>query len=70
MTFDEGSEISMFIYAYMLSKGDGIPSDKKETTKYYKMAINKGNTSYMLNYAIMLYTGDGISVDIKETAKY
>lgn len=50
-------------YGDMLYGDDGIPSDKKETAKYFKMIANKGIEDGM-------YEGDGVASNQKEAAKY
>ena len=63
MAIDKGNTVAMNNYANMLKKGDGIPVDKTEAARYYKMAVGKGNADAMNNYANMLDEGDGIPVD-------
>lgn len=67
---DNGDVNSMFNYAMMLEKGNGIEVDLKAASKYYKMAADNGHLDSMYNYAQMLFNGTGISVDKKEAAKY
>lgn len=57
-------------YAHMAFQGDGIPVDKKEAAKYFKMAADKGYSGAMFFYAEMLERGDGIPSDMKESHKY
>lgn len=57
-------------YAFMIEYGNGIQKDPREAIKYYKMAINKGNSEVMFNYAVMLDNGNGIPEDKKEAIKY
>ena len=53
----------------MLNNGEGIPVDYKESIKYYKMAIDKGNSDAMYNYAVMLKNGQGVPIDCREVTK-
>ncbi|KAK8854195.1 hypothetical protein M9Y10_016754 [Tritrichomonas musculus] len=48
----------------MLDKGEnGVPVNKTEAVRYYKMAIDQGYEYAMNNNADMLRNGDGITVD-------
>lgn len=50
--------------AQMLDKGEnGVPVNKTEAVRYYKMAIDQGYEYAMNNNADMLRNGDGITVD-------
>lgn len=57
-------------YAVMLEHGQGIPQDKKEAAKYYKMAADRGNAGSMKVYGRMLEKGDGIPQDKEAATKY
>lgn len=47
----------MFKYAVMLQDGDGIEMNKREASKYYKLAADQGHLESIHNYAIMLQNG-------------
>ena len=47
----------MFKYACLLYKVD---SNLKESSRYFKMAANKGHVRVMLNYWCMLFKCEGI----------
>lgn len=50
--------------AQMLDKGEnGVPVNKTEAVRYYKIAIDQGYENAMNNNADMLQNGDGITVD-------
>lgn len=42
----------------MLQNGDGVPMNKEEATKYYKMAIEKGDSNAKYKYEQMLKNDD------------
>lgn len=61
MATDRCDEIAMLMYAKMLyigdrikANGDGIAANMKEAVRYFKIAINKGNTESMTYYAILI----------------
>ena len=70
MSIEKGNDDAMLNYAIMLNNGDGVPVNKSEAIKYFKMSIEKGNDDAMLNYAIMLNNGDGVPVNKSEAIKY
>lgn len=50
-------------YVHMFHKGKYIPIIYKEAIKYYKMAIDKGNSAAMNNYAYMLKHGEEVPIN-------
>lgn len=67
---DNGDAISMYNYALMLYKGDGIPVNNTEAARYFKKAADKGESHSMYYYALMMRDGIGVSVNKKEAARY
>ena len=63
MKIDNSSIDAIFRYANMLYEGDGIPVDKKEAAKYFRMTINKDNIDAADKCGDMLYGDDGIPSD-------
>lgn len=51
---DNGNNLSMYFYALINEVGAGIPPNKDEAVKYYKMAINNNDVNSMVRYAMML----------------
>lgn len=43
----------MFFYGKMHENGIGIPVNKSEAKRYYKMAAENGNSSAMKKYTIL-----------------
>ncbi|KAK8840227.1 hypothetical protein M9Y10_031172 [Tritrichomonas musculus] len=54
----------------MLFKGDGVPVDKTEASKYYKNAADKGDVSSMNKYTAIIFNGDGVPANKEEGLKY
>ena len=65
---DSGDVDSMNQYAQELLKSE--KSDIQEVIKYFKMAIEKGNTESIYNLARMYNKGQRIPVDKNEAARY
>ena len=63
-------QILCFKYGKMLEFGEGTPINIEEAVKYYKMAIENGNTDAMNHYGKMLENGEGIPVDKEKANKY
>ena len=58
------------ILLILLDQGDGVPFDKEEAAKYYKLSITQGNSEAMFRYSCMLLKGEWIKVDKEEALKY
>ena len=56
----------MFKYGCMLLCRDGVSVDKEEAARYFKMAVDKGETDSMNNYGMMLQSGEGIEKNASE----
>lgn len=68
---DDGCIDAMRMYATYLSTGHKcLKMNKKESSRYYKMAADLGDTISMLKYATMVDSGEGGKLDRKESAKY
>lgn len=50
-------------YAVMLKNGNGIPVDKSEAARYFKMAADNGCVISMNAYAVMQYAGSGVQIN-------
>lgn len=78
MAAEKGFSLAYHDYAYCLYYGIGINANKKEASKYLKLAIDDENNIYdivkkneiMEFYANMQFYGDGIPINKKEDAKY
>ena len=57
-------------YAHMAFQGDGIPVDKKEAAKYFKIVADNGSLDSTIIYIKILLTGDGIEPDKMQAARY
>ena len=57
---NSGFELAMSYCGFNYRTGNGVPVDKKEAERYYKMAIDKGVVGAMTDYGQMLIEGDGI----------
>lgn len=66
----EGDVNAIYEYGVKLFKGDGLPMNKKEASRYLKVAADKENSDAMLMYGLMLYKGDGIPINEEEGEKY
>ena len=46
---DGGNKDAMLVFAKMLEEGDGVPVNKEEAKKYYKLAEQKDGMSILIN---------------------
>ena len=68
---NKGDPESMFMFASLIDKGEGIISKNDEVSfKYYKMAADKGHIESMSKYASLLEEGINVSTNKMEAAKY
>lgn len=68
MAIEKGNSESMCNYGLMLYTGNGVPMDKKEGLKYFKMAADKVLIKVMYNYEFALNKGDGPKTDIEDSS--
>ena len=61
---------AMYLYGNMLYNGEGMPINKEESARYYKISADKGNIEGMFLYANLLYKGDGIQKNVEESINY
>lgn len=50
--------------------GKGVPRDKKEAARLFKMASERGDSAAMYNYAYILENGLGCPSDRQEAFRY
>ena len=61
----------MFNYALMLYNGEqGVPLNKEESARFFKISADLGNVDSMFNFAFMIEQGEGIKMNKKEAIKY
>lgn len=66
MAANRGNSAGMCNYVIMLSHGDGIPVDKREALRYYKISTEKGDSNAMNNYGYMLDHGNGNGIQVEK----
>lgn len=66
MEADKGRIWGIFKYAKLLQNGDGIPMDKEEAAKYFKIGADKNDVDCIFNYGIMLFKGEGVPINKNE----
>mgnify|MGYP001109984289 CR=1 FL=1 len=67
---DAGDIDFMYEYATILYKGQSIPANLKEASRYFKKAADKGHEELMFEYASMLSNGLGVDQNYEESAGY
>ena len=61
----------MFNYALMLyNREQGIPINKEESARLFKISADLGNVNSMFNFAFILEQGEGIEMNKVEAIKY
>ena len=73
MTFEEwellakqGIAEAQYNLGLMYSKGEGVPSDDKETVKWYRLAAEQRITGAQSNLGLMYEKGQGVEQDYVE----
>ena len=67
---EEGDAYSMLLYGHFLANGLGVPADKKEAARYFKIDADQGLRQACFEYAQMLFNGDGIEMNVMEGIHY
>lgn len=70
MAIGKENSIAMTNYAMILENGEGVPVNKKEAAKYYKISADKGCPTAMFNLATMFEEGECVPVNKEEAVKY
>ncbi|KAK8884219.1 hypothetical protein M9Y10_043325 [Tritrichomonas musculus] len=60
----------MLLYGLLLEDGRGTATSKREASRYYKMAADKGQVNATVNYGQMKCKGRGITSNEEESARY
>jgi TPR repeat protein len=53
-----------------LRDGEGVPKDLAGAVKYFKLAVDQGDSYAQNKYALALHDGDGVPKDLAGAAKY
>jgi TPR repeat protein len=67
---DGGDAESQFVYANVLFDGRGVVIDRKQASRYFKLAAETGHIGALNQYADILQQGWGIPKDLHQAAQY
>jgi TPR repeat protein len=67
---EQGSAGAQHNLGLMYAKGDGVPENKAEAVKWYRLAAEQGNAGAQNNLGLMYYRGDGVPQNKAEAVKW
>lgn len=67
---EAGYALAQFNLGLMYYKGDGVPQDKAEAARWYRLAADQGDASAQLNLGLMFDNGEGVPQDDAEAARW
>jgi hypothetical protein len=67
---DAGDALSQCQYGIRLRDGDGLPIDREEAARYFRMSADQGNPRGQYHYGLARLVGDGIGMDKYTSAEY
>jgi TPR repeat protein len=67
---EQGDAFAQYNLALFYSKGQGVPQDYAEATKWYRKAAEQGDADAQYNLALYYSKGQGVPQDYAEAAKW
>jgi TPR repeat protein len=66
---EQGNAGAQFNLGWMYYQGKGVPEDRPEAAKWYRLAAEQGNAGAQFNVGRMYDNGEGVPLDYAEAVK-
>lgn len=67
---EAGDDYAQGLLGLMYDRGDGVPQDKVEAVRWYRMAADQGNVVGQVSLGLMYLKGDGVPQDKVEAVRW
>ncbi len=67
---EQGNAGAQFNLGWMYYQGKGVPEDRPEAVKWYRLAAEQGDVFAQLNVASMYYKGEDVPQDYAEAVNW
>ena len=67
---EQGDAKAQFNLGIAYFDGQGVPEDKKEALKWFRLAAEQGNAKAQYNLGVVYFDGQGVPKDSKEAVKW
>ena len=70
MAAEQGNARAQYNLGVMYNQGEGVPEDKAEAARWYRLAAEQGHTGAQYNLGVMYAIGEGIPEEDAEAVRW